>query len=215
MARDDIRLMARQIAKGDAPEVRSTPASPSKAPSFDGLVKWRPYIAAATFAAALVVGGLPLVSTSAARSEHARLAAAVQRAAQTAGSAAPSGEVSSWIADRDLEALRAFYAAQRPRIIDTLRSAGFDDIADSDVSIRVDYAAATLVIGAQVDDGDGGTLIVTANLAGELVGRKPPPGGLGPAFEQQGGLLGILLAGAVMVSGALWLVPAAFRRRKG
>lgn len=215
MARDDVRLMARQIARGGSVEVQPEPAAPARrAQSFDGLIKWRPYIAAALVVGALVAGGLPILSTSSARTEHAHLATAVQRAAQTAGNAAAAGEVSGWIGDRDLEALRTFYAEQKPRILETLQGSGFDDIEARDVSIRVDYGAATLVIGAQVEDGEGGTLVVTANLAGELVGRKPPPGGLGPAFEQQSGLLGIALAGAIALSGLLWLVPTVAGRRK-
>ncbi len=214
MARDDVRLMARQIARGGPS--RPVPASPAVDESrCAALIKWRPYIAGALLLAAVVVGFVPVLSMQSARSAHGALATAVQQAARAAGAAAGASEVASWIGDRDLEALRTFYAEQRPRIIATLSGAGFDEIGPNDVTIRVDYDAATLIIGAKVSDGEDGMLVVAADLSGELVGRRPPPGGLGPAFDEQGGLLLALLAGAIAISGALWAIPMLGRRRKG
>lgn len=215
MARDDIRLMARQIAQGGA--VRSEPVAPAATDEdrFAGVIKWRPYVAAVLLVGAFVVGLVPILSTHSARSAHGKLVSAIQQAARTVGGAAGAGEVASWIGDRDLEALRTFYAEQRPRVISTLQGAGFEEIGPNDVTIRVDYDGATLIIGAKVSDGEDGMLVVAADLSGELVGRKPPPGGLGPAFDERGGLLLTLLAGAIAISGALWLVPMATQRRKG
>lgn len=213
MARDDVRLMARQIARGGSVESVGPPAAASEG-RFVGLIKWRPYAAAALVLLAVLIGMLPVLSTSSARSEHAGLANAVQQAARAAGAAAGADDVSGWINERDLQALRSFYTEQRPRIVETLRGAGFEGIGEGDVTIRVDYGAATLVIGARVDDGDGGMLVVAADLSGTLVGRKPPPGGLGPAFDEQGGLLLSLLAGAIAICGLMWAIPTIVSRRK-
>ncbi len=215
MARDDIRLMARQIASAPA-EPRSAPSlARSGADGMQALRKWRPYLAAALLLGALIVGGLPVLSLSGDRDDHARLAAAVQQAAQVAGAGAAPGEVAGWIRERDLPALKAFYSAQRPRIIEALHGAGFEEVGSGNVTIRVDYEDATLIIGVQLDRGVDGSLMAAADLNGELVGRAPPPAGLAPAFAEQGGTLGLLLAGAGLGCAALWVVPAVARRRQG
>lgn len=214
MARDDIRLMARQIASAPA-ATRSAPAPARSGGGLEALRKWRPYVAAALLLGALIVGGLPVLALSGDRDDHARLAAAVQQAAQVAGAAAAPGEVAGWIRERELPALKAFYSAQRPRIIETLRGAGFEGVGTGDVTIRVDYDDATLIIGVQLDRGIDGSAMATADLSGQLVGRPPPPAGLAPAFAEQGGMLGLLLAGAGLSCAALWIVPAVARRRQG
>jgi len=215
LAQDDIRLMARQIARGGVVESpRAKVPAADRGDRFAGLVKWRSYIAAGLIIAALAAGLPPILSTSGARSTHAELASAVQQAARAVGGAAAPGAVAGWIGDRDLQALKTFYGAQRPRVLEALHSAGFDDIGPGGVSIRVNFDASTLVIGARVDDGDGGQIVVAADLSGELVGRKPPPGGLGPAFDEKGGLLLSLLAGAIAACSALWAIPMLAGRRR-
>lgn len=217
MARDDIRLMARQITEAaaePAPRASIGASLPSPSLNLSGLRRWRPYIAGALIVGALIVGGLPVLSDHQRRAHHGRLAVAVQEAARAAGAAASPGEVAGWIGERDLEALKAFYAAQRPRIIEALNRAGFEDVGSREVSIRVDYDRATLVIGVTMGQDDRG-LVVGADLEGRLVGRTPPPTGLSAAFAEQGGLLTLLASGAGLIIAGLWLAPMALGRRKG
>lgn len=210
VARDDVRLLARQIAEGA--DVRSAAARPT--PYTPGAwLRWRPHIAAALACLVLVVVAVPSWLTHSERVEAWRLPGAMAAAARTVAASRPAGEIASWIRERNLEALRTLYTEQRPAVVEMLHATGFGGVRLDDVTIRVDYAAETLVIGAQVELGDS-TLTGAADLAGNPLGRSPPTPTMASSVMEHSGLLAVALALFALVCGLMWGGPA-LRARRG
>lgn len=210
VARDDVRMLAHQIATAEPVERRPAPSTPYTPGAW---IRWRPHLTAALLAVGLLVIALPAVSTYRYRSDAARLPGAMAAAARVVGEASAPGEVASWIRERDLESLRTFYGKQRPVVVEQLTAAGFD-VDEEDVTIRVDYGAETLIIGAQVDLGRDERVFVSADLAARPLGRTMPP----PTIASSVGEHSVVVAGVLvllaLLLGAMWGGPA-LRARAG
>ncbi|MCB9550531.1 MAG: hypothetical protein H6705_01210 [Myxococcales bacterium] len=214
VARDDIRVLARQLVEA---ETRSSGASLARpvARTPGAWLRWRPYLAGVILVGAALFAGWPVYAIHAEQQAQARLAEAVQAAARGVSQGTEPGQIAGWIRERDLRALRDLYGTQRPRAAEALRAAGFDAVRAEDVSIRVDYDNATLVLTAQVPQDELHALTASANLAGEPVGRAAPVPALGPIVADRGAAIGALLLGALALAGAMWAVPALMARRRG
>lgn len=212
VARDDVRVLARQLAEAEGSAVPSSEV-PSLA-STSAWLRWRPVIAGVLVTVALLVAGWPVLAMQSERAAQARLARVVERAAVHIGQA-EGEQIAGWIRARDLRALRELYTVQRPRLVEALRDAGFDEVTPGSVSIRVDYTRATLVVAAQIAAEGADGLTAAADLTGAPVGRPAPSAEWGAIVAEQGSVIGAWLAGALVLVGAMWGVPALMRRRRG
>lgn len=210
VARDDVRMLAHQIATAEPRETRPAPAAPYTPGAW---IRWRPHLTAALVVAGLLAVALPVIGTYRYRSDAARLPDAMAAAARVVGEASAPGEVASWIRERDLDSLRTFYGKQRPVVVERLSAAGYD-VATEDVTIRVDYGAETLIIGAQVDLGRDERVFVSADLAARPLGRAMPAPTIGSSVGEHSGLVVGVLVGLALLLGLMWGGPA-LRARAG
>lgn len=215
VARGDVRLLANQIAaeptgfKSEA--VRSSQIeAPDAPPRWLG---WRVPIAMALVVFAVLFTGLPVMQEANHRQRQVDLAAAIQTAAAQVGQAPEAQELPGWIRARELGELRAFFTQQRPLVAKSIVAAGFEGVSESDIGIRVDFRGETLIINARIEDGES-SVLVAADLDGTLIGRAPPPEGVGPVLSERRSMVVATFALLVAIVGLMWALPLVAQRRR-
>ncbi len=105
--------------------------------------------------------------------------------------------------------LRALYAQHHPQVVEAVRGAGFEEVLDQHVTLRVDFKAAALVLGVGIEQDDGSDPIAAqASTSGRPVGRPMPEASIKAAMaENVLNLVTFLLLALLTILG-LYLGPA-------
>lgn len=178
---------------------------------FDGLSAFslrrnRLWLSLTALVAATVLAALPVYSEWSRRTAGVQLQAVLTHQASAIAGAHPN--LAALVQGSEFAALRRIYADQHARLVEAVRAAGFDEVQDQNVTIRVDFRAAALVLGVGMERTGGETIAAQASTTGQPIGRALPEASIGAAVQEHAldvATLGLLFLVVVL---GLYLGPS-------